>query len=162
MDQSRFEAGGMRRSRLPYIGFTGHKDPRVHLYMLETAARNGFRFDAVQMPLNLMDAHFRSFAHLVVPRLMEQQIGVLGMKTFGGGDGIILKSQTVEPLECLHYSLNLPTSVVITGIDQQQVLDQAFTAAKTFNLLDEGQIAGLVAKTRMVAVTGQYELFKTT
>lgn len=72
------------------------------------------------------------------------------------------QSQTVEPLECLHYSLNLPTSVVITGIDKQQVLDQAFTAAKTFNLLDEGQIAALVAKTRMVAVTGQYELFKTT
>jgi hypothetical protein len=113
------------------------------------------------MPLNLMDAHFRSFAQLVVPRLTEQEIGVLGMKTFGGGDGIILKSKTVEPLECLHYSLNLPTSVVITGIDKQEVLDQAFDAVKTFRLMDEEQVAGLVAKTQEIAATGRYELFKT-
>jgi uncharacterized protein len=148
--------------KIRYIGFTGHKDPRVHLYMLETAAKHGFKFDTVQMPLNLMDAHFRSFAQLVVPRVIAQQIAVLGMKTFGGADGIILKSKTVEPLECLHYSLNLPTSVVITGIDNQQVLDQAFDAVKTFRLLDEEQIAELLAKTQQAAAAGQYELFKTT
>ncbi|MBV9643172.1 MAG: aldo/keto reductase [Verrucomicrobia bacterium] len=148
--------------KIRFIGFTGHKDPRVHLYMLETAARHGFSFDTVQMPLNLMDAHFRSFAQLVVPQLTEQGIGVLGMKTFGGADGIILKSKTVEPLQCLHYSLNLPTSVVITGIDKQQVLDQAFNAVKTFRLMDDEQIAALVAKTQEVAASGQYELFKTT
>jgi hypothetical protein len=130
--------------------------------MLETAAKNGFKFDTVEMPLNLMDAHFRSFAQLVVPRLTEQQIGVLGMKTFGGADGIILQSKTVEPLECLHYSLNLPTSVVITGIDNQEVLDQAFYAVKTFRPMDEEQIAGLLAKTQKAAAAGQYELFKTT
>jgi diketogulonate reductase-like aldo/keto reductase len=148
--------------KIRYIGFTGHKDFRVHLYMLETAAKNGFKFDTVQMPLNLMDAHFRSFAQLVVPRLTELQIGVLGMKTFGGADGIILKSKTVEPLECLHYTLNLPTSGVITGIDNQEVLDQAFNAVKTFCPMDQEQIAGLLAKTRKAAATGQYELFKTT
>ena len=148
--------------KIRFIGFTGHKDPRVHLYMLETAARHGFSFDTVQMPLNLMDAHFRSFAQLVVPQLTEQGIGVLGMKTFGGADGIILKSKTVEPLQCLHYSLNLPTSVVITGIDKQQVLDQAFNAVKTFRLMDDEQIAALVAKTQEVAASGRYELFKTT
>jgi uncharacterized protein len=148
--------------KIRYIGFTGHKDPRIHLYMLETASKNGFTFDTVQMPLNLMDAHFRSFAQLVVPRLMERDIGVLGMKTFGGADGIILKSKTVEPLECLHYSLNLPTSVVITGIDSQEVLDQAFEAVKTFRLMDETQVAALLAKTQMAAASGQYELFKTT
>ncbi|MBV8140558.1 MAG: aldo/keto reductase [Verrucomicrobia bacterium] len=148
--------------KIRYIGFTGHKDPRIHLYMLETAAKNGFRFDTVQMPLNVMDAHFRSFAQLVVPKLTEEQIGVLGMKTFGGADGVILKSKTIEPLDCLHYSLNLPTSVVITGIDKQQILDQAFEAVKTFQLMNEEQLAALLAKTREVANTGQYELFKTT
>jgi predicted aldo/keto reductase-like oxidoreductase len=148
--------------KIRHIGFTGHKDPRVHLYMLEVAAKNGFKFDSVQMPLNLMDAHFRSFAQLVVPQLKEQQIGVLGMKTFGGADGIILKSKAVEPLECLHYSLNLPTSVVITGIDNQEVLDQAFAAVKTFRLMDETQIAALLAKTQQAAAAGRYELFKTT
>ena len=148
--------------KIRFIGFTGHKDPRVHLYMLERAATNGFKFDTVQMPLNLMDAHFRSFAQLVVPRLREEQIGVLGMKTFGGADGIILKSKTVEPLECLHYSLNLPTSVVITGIDKQEILEQAFTAAKTFQPMNGEQVAALVAKTQKAAAGGQYELFKTT
>jgi predicted oxidoreductase len=148
--------------KIRYIGFTGHKDFRVHLYMLDTAAKNGFKFDTVQMPLNLMDAHFRSFAQLVVPRLTELQIGVLGMKTVGGADGIILKSKTVEPLECLHYTLNLPTSGVITGIDNQEVLDQAFNAVKTYCPMDQEQIAGLLAKTRKAAATGQYELFKTT
>lgn len=165
-----FAAGGAMEAfvaakqagKIRYIGFTGHKDPRVHLYMLETAAKNGFKFDTVQMPLNLMDAHFRSFAQLVLPRLGEQEIGVLGMKTFGGADGVILKSKTVEPMECLHYALNLPTSVVITGIDKQQVLDQAFEAVKTFRLMDEGEMAALIAKTEKVAAAGQYELFKTT
>lgn len=148
--------------KIRYIGFTGHKDPRVHLYMLETAVKRGFRFDTVQMPLNVMDAHFRSFAQLVVPRLTKLEIGVLGMKTFGGADGVILKSKTVEPLECLHYSLNLPTSVVITGIDNQEVLDQAFDAVKTFLLMNEEQVTALVAKTQQVASAGEYELFKTT
>jgi uncharacterized protein len=148
--------------KIRYIGFTGHKDPRVHLYMLATAAKHGFKFDTVQMPLNLMDAHFRSFAQLVVPQLTEHGIGVLGMKTFGGADGIILKSKTVEPLECLHYSLNLPTSVVITGIDNQGVLDQAFQAVNTFRLMDEKEVAALIAKTQQVAANGHYELFKTT
>jgi uncharacterized protein len=147
--------------KIRYIGFTGHKDPRVHLYMLETAAKSGFRFDTVQMPLNVMDAHFRSFARLVVPRLTELEIGVIGMKTFGGADGVILKTNTVAPLECLHYSLNLPTSVVVTGIDKQEVLDQAFDAVKTFRLLNEREVGALIAKTQKVAAAGEYELFKT-
>jgi uncharacterized protein len=147
--------------KIRYIGFTGHKDPRIHLYMLETAAKQGFRFDTVQMPLNVMDAHFRSFAQLVVPRLIELEIGILGMKTFGGADGVILKSRTVEPVECLHYSLNLPTSVVITGIDKQEILDQAFEAVKTFRLMNEEEVGALIAKTQKAAAAGEYELFKT-
>ena len=112
------------------------------------------------MPLNVMDAHFRSFAELVLPVLIEQQIGVLGMKSMG--DGVILKSGVVTPLECLHYALNLPTSVVITGIDKQQVLDQAFEAVKTFQLMDVQKVASLLAKTQQVATSGRFELFKTT
>ena len=146
--------------KLRYIGFTGHKDPRIHLQMLEVAAERGFHFDAVQMPLNAMDAHFRSFAHLVLPYLVEQGIGVLGMKTFG--DGVILKSDApVKPIEYLHYSLNLPTSVVITGIENQANLDQAFEAARTFRPMDKARVAELLNRTKPYAVDGRYELFKT-
>lgn len=147
--------------KIRYIGFTGHKDPHVHLYMLATAARHGFPFDTVQMPLNLMDAHFRSFAQLVVPELVSNGIGVLGMKPMGGADGILLKSGKVTPIDCLHYALNLPTSVVITGIDKPEVLDQAFEAVRSFSLMDERQLAQLVEKTAAVAEGGAYELYKT-
>jgi uncharacterized protein len=151
-----------KAGKVRLIGFTGHKDPHVHLYMLEVAAKHGFHFDTVQMPLNVMDAHYRSFAQLVLPKLVEQQIGVLGMKPFGGGNGIILKSNTVQPLECLHYALNLPTSVVITGIDKQQVLDQAFQAVKSFQIMDAQQVQAILAKTEQTARNGEFELFKTT
>lgn len=143
-----------------YIGFTGHKDPHVHLYMLEVAAKHGFQFDTVQMPLNVTDAHYRSFAQLVLPKLVEQNIGVLGMKSMGSG--IILKSNTVKPEECLQYALSLPTSVVITGIDSLDVLNQAFRVAKAFQVMDDEQLTALLSKTQQVALTGHYELFKTT
>jgi len=146
--------------KLRYIGFTGHKDPRVHLYMLEVAEQNGFKFDAVQMPLNLMDAHYRSFAGDVVPELVKQDIGVLGMKSMA--NGILLKSNTVTPIECLHYALNLPTSVVITGIDSMEILDQAFEAVRTFHPLSKEEIDALLAKTSAAAVKGRFEPFKTT
>ena len=148
-----------KAGKIRYIGFTGHKDPHVHLYMLKVAAEHGFRFDTAQMPLNVMDAHFRSFAQMVLPELVRQEIGVLGMKSMG--DGVILKSKAVSAMECLHYALSLPTSVVITGIDKQQVLDQAFEAAKTFAPMNRQQIARLLAKTKEVAMAGKYELFKT-
>jgi uncharacterized protein len=149
-----------KAGKVRYIGFTGHKDPRIHLYMLDTAARHGFRFDTVQMPLNVMDAHFRSFAHLVLPRLVRENIGVLGMKSIG--DGIILKSGTVSAIECLHFALNLPTSVVITGIDSDRVLEQAFQAVQGFRLMDQRQLAALLARTQAAAANGEFELFKTT
>jgi aryl-alcohol dehydrogenase-like predicted oxidoreductase len=146
--------------KLRFIGFTGHKDPHVHLYMLETAARHNFQFDTVQMPLNLMDAHFRSFQHHVLPVLVKNNIGVLGMKSMGAG--VILQSKTVTPIECLHYAMNLPTSVVITGIDKMEILDQAVQAAHTFHPLSEDEVAKLLAKTAAVAGSGKFELFKTT
>ena len=150
-----------KAGKIRFIGFTGHKDPHIHLYMLEVAAKHGFKFDAVLMPSNLMDAHFRSFAQLVMPKLVEQKIAVQTMKPFCGGDGIILKSGAIRnAIDCLHYALNLPTNVVITGIDKPEILDQAFEATKTFKRLDEQQFAALIQTTQQVAATGQYELFK--
>ncbi len=146
--------------KLRYIGFTGHKDPRIHLQMLAMAAERGFHFDSVQMPLNIMDAHFRSFAHLVLPYLVEHGIAVLGMKSFG--DSVLLKSDApIKPIEYLHYSLNLPTSVVITGIENGRDLDQAFEATRTFQPMRKEQIAELLSRSRPYALDGKYELFKT-
>jgi aryl-alcohol dehydrogenase-like predicted oxidoreductase len=148
-----------KAGKIRYIGFTGHKDPFVHLRMLEIARQHSFQFDAVQMPLNVMDAHFRSFEKQVVPVLVKDQTGVLGMKPLGSG--AILKSKTVSAIECLHYALNLPTSVVITGIDKMQYLDQAFEAVRTFKPLSGEQIAALLARTSQPAMTGKFEGFKT-
>jgi predicted aldo/keto reductase-like oxidoreductase len=111
------------------------------------------------MPLNVMDAHFRSFAKQVVPRLVKDGIGVLGMKPLGSG--AIVKSGAVSAIECLHYALNLPTSVVITGMENQERLDQALDAVRTFKPMDEAQLATLLAKTASLAATGQCERFKT-
>jgi aryl-alcohol dehydrogenase-like predicted oxidoreductase len=131
----------------------------VHLRMLEAARQHGFRFDTVQMPLNVMDAHFRSFAKQALPELVKEGIGVLGMKPLASGAA--LKSGTVTAIECLHYALSLPTSVVITGIDSMKILDQAFEAARTFKGLNEAQVSALLAKTREAAVSGKFERFKT-
>jgi len=162
-----FAAGGAieamvdarQAGKIRYIGFTGHKDPFVHLRMLEVAAAHKFRFDTVQMPLNVMDAHFRSFEHQVLPRLIADEIGVLGMKSMG--DPFILGSKTVTPIECLHYALNLPTSAVITGIDSLKILDQALEAARTFKPMSKETLNRLLARTATAAATGRYELFKT-
>jgi aryl-alcohol dehydrogenase-like predicted oxidoreductase len=146
--------------KVRYIGFTGHKDPVVHLRMLDVAAAHGFSFDACQMPLNVMDAHFRSFGRQVLPRLVEQGIAVLGMKPLG--DGNLLRAGTVTAIECLHYALSLPTSVVINGCESMARLDQAIQAVDTFSPLSDSQIAALLARTREQAMTGEYEPFKTT
>lgn len=148
-----------KAGKIRYIGFTGHKDPLVHLRMLEIAAQNNFRFDTVQLPLNVMDAHFRSFEREVLPRLVKDEIGVLGMKSMG--DPYILKSNTVKPIECLHYSMNLPTSTVITGMENMILLDQAIEAVRTFKPMEEAQVAALLERTRSAAVKGRYELYKT-
>ncbi len=145
--------------KVRYIGFTGHKDPRIHLYMLDTAARYGFHFDTVQMPINVMDAHFRSFGQLVAPRAVQEGIGILGMKSLGAG--VILKSKTVTATECLTFSLSLPTSVLITGIDDRRSLDQVFAVAKSFRPLGEAQMVELLSRTQGAAAKGEYELFKT-
>ena len=145
--------------KVRYVGFTGHKDPHIHLYMLDMAARRGFHFDTVQMPINVMDAHFRSFGQLVAPRALADGVGILGMKSLG--DGVILKSGTVSATECLTFSLSLPISVLITGLDDRRSLDQAFAVAKSFRPMDRDAMTALLAKTQMAAAEGKYELFKT-
>ena len=146
--------------KISFIGFTGHKDPRIHKYMLDVAAENGFQFDTVQMPLNVMDAHYRSFEKIVLPELVKQNIGVLAMKTLA--NGTILESKTVSAIECLQYAMNLPTSVVITGCQSIEDLEQALTAARTFKPMSDEQVKSVLDKTAEAASRGKYELFKTT
>jgi predicted aldo/keto reductase-like oxidoreductase len=148
-----------KAGKIRYIGFTGHKDPVVHLRMLEIAAQKNFRFDAVQMPLNVMDTHFRSFEKQVLPVLLKDGIGVLGMKALGARS--ILESKTVTPIECLHYAMNLPVSTVITGIEKMDILAQALAAARTFKPLSQEQVSALRQRTAQAAAKGEYEKFKT-
>jgi len=163
-----FAAGGSleaaleakKAGKIRYIGFTGHKNPDIHLKMLETAEAHKFHFDTVQMPLNVMDAHFNSFGQKVLPVLVKKEIGVLGMKPMGSG--IILQSKVVQPVECLHYAMNLPTSVVITGCDSMQILESSLQAARSFKPISESEVAALLARTVEAAKNGQFEGYKTT
>ncbi len=143
-----------------FIGFTGHKDPAYHLHMIELAKRHGFTFDTVQMPLNVMDAHYKSFTDHVIPVAKGLDMGIIAMKTFG--DDYIYKTGAVDPVTMLHYGMNLPTSVVVTGIDKPEILEQAVTAATTFTPLSEARVAEILAKTKSLAQNGASELYKST
>jgi predicted aldo/keto reductase-like oxidoreductase len=162
-----FAAGGAleavlaakKAGKVRFLGFTGHKSPDIHLKMLATAAQHHFSFDTVQLPLNVMDAHFDSFEKKVVPVLVKNGIGILGMKPMG--DHFILDTKTATPAECLHYAMNLPTSVVITGCDSPRILDQALQAARSFKPMTESEVSALLAKTAEAAQAGKYELYKT-
>jgi predicted aldo/keto reductase-like oxidoreductase len=147
-----------KQGKVRYIGFTGHKSPDIHLKMLETAFAHGFTFDAVQMPLNVMDAHYDSFEKKVLPVLVKHEIGVLGMKPLG--DQLILNSKTATPVECLHYAMNLPTSVVITGCDSMPILQQAIDAARSFEPMSKADVGALLAKTAPAAGKGEFERYK--
>jgi len=149
-----------KAGKVRFIGFTGHKNPAMHLHMLETAATHQFHFDAVQMPLNAMDAHYESFGQKVLPVLVKNEIGVLGMKPMGAG--ILLKSNTVSAVECLRYAMSLPTSVVITGCESLGNLQQALDVARNFKPLTTAESAALLAKTEQAAREGQFEGYKTT
>src|SRR6201993_2951304 len=148
-----------KAGKIRYIGFTGHKSPEIHLKMLATASQHKFTFDAVQMPLNVMDAHFDSFEKKVLPVLLKGNIGVLGMKPMG--DHVILESKTATPVECLHYTMNLPTSVVITGCDSLSILQQALAAARSFQPMNSATVSALLAKTAQPGEAGKFELYKT-
>ena len=144
--------------KLRHIGFTGHKDPSIHLAMLEAADAHGFAFDTVQMPLNVLDAHFRSFEKKVLPVLVAKGIAVLGMKPLAAGK--LPQKGGVTAAECLRYALSLPTSVVITGIDSMQVLDQAVETASAFTPLGGEEMAALLERTRPAAAEGALERYK--
>lgn len=148
-----------KQGKVRYIGFTGHKSPEIHLHMIETATKHGYTFDTVQMPLNVMDAHFDSFQKLVIPVAQKLNMGILGMKSMGAG--IILKSNTVTPVECLRYAMHLPVSVVITGCDSMKILDQAMNTARNFHGMDQAEVKSLLAKTDQAAMAGKFELYKT-
>jgi len=148
-----------KAGKIRYVGFTGHKDPSIHLHMLDVAAKNGFHFDSCQMPLNVLDHNFRSFAHNVVPRLVTEKIAVLGMKPLASG--LMFQLNQVNAIDCLHYALNLPTSVVINGCDSLERLEQAFQAMMTFKPMSEAQVEALTAKTKEAAMSGRIERFKT-
>jgi aryl-alcohol dehydrogenase-like predicted oxidoreductase len=148
-----------KAGKIRFIGFTGHKSPDIHYKMLQTAFSRKFDFDTVQMPLNVMDAHFNSFEKKVLPVLVEHNIGVLGMKPLGSG--MVLESGKVSAIECLHYAMSLPTSVVITGCDSVERVEQALKAARTFKPLSKDQVATLLSKTAEVAKNGAFEKYKT-
>jgi predicted aldo/keto reductase-like oxidoreductase len=143
-----------------YLGFTGHKSPAIHLKMVKGAAAHSFPLDTVQMPLNVMDAHFNSFEQQVLPELVRQQIGVLSMKSLG--DHFILDTKLVTAEECWHYAMNLPISVMITGIDSLNVLEAALAAARSFKPMTNEQVAALRARTATAAAAGAHERYKTT
>jgi aryl-alcohol dehydrogenase-like predicted oxidoreductase len=157
--QAAREAGKVR-----HIGFTGHKDPTVHLRMLEAAKEHGAHFDTVQMPVNVMDAHFRSFTHQVLPRLVAEGIGPLAMKPFGSPFIVkeVLRSGVATPIELLHYVMSLPVSVVITGIDSLKILDQALAAVRTFKPLTPEEHTALASRVQEAALHGKFERYKTT
>ena len=157
-----FEAmvAARKAGKIRYIGFTGHKSPKIHLKMLETCRTHNFTPATVQMPLNVMDAHYDSFEKKVLPVLVSHGIGPLAMKPMGSP--YILQSKTVTPLECLHYAMNLPVSVVITGCDSMAILEQALTAARTFRPMSVAEVSAVLAKTREASAGGKYERYKST
>jgi aryl-alcohol dehydrogenase-like predicted oxidoreductase len=132
--------------------------------MLDTAQQRGVHFDTVQMPVNVMDAHFRSFTHQVLPRLVAENIGPLAMKPFGSPFIVeeVLRSGIAKPIELLHYVMSLPVSVVITGIDSLKILDQACEAVRTFKPLNADERAALAARVQDAALHGKFERYKTT
>ncbi|MHB1134133.1 MAG: aldo/keto reductase [Chloroflexota bacterium] len=146
--------------KVRYIGFTGHKDPQIHLKMIRTGLAHGFTFDTVQMPLNVMDAHFRSFEKEVLPVAQEHGIGVLAMKTMASGH--VLRSGVVQPEECLRYAMNLPVSVVITGCDSYAIFEQALQTVRGFQPLSQEEVQSLLARTAGAATDGEFEPFKMT
>jgi aryl-alcohol dehydrogenase-like predicted oxidoreductase len=148
-----------KSGKIRFFGFTGHKTPAMLLKMIRLASRNGVTFDTVQMPLNVMDAHYDSFQKHVLPMAMGKGMGVIAMKAFG--DNFILQSKTVTPMEALQYTMTLPLSSLVTGCDWMVFLQQALEAVRTFRPMSQAEVAAILAKTAEAAKGGQFEYYKT-
>jgi aryl-alcohol dehydrogenase-like predicted oxidoreductase len=146
-----------QQGKVRFIGFTGHKDPEIHLKMLS----GDFPFDTVQMPLNCCDATFRSFETQVLPEANRRGIAVLGMKSLGGS-GELVKFGAITAEQGLHYAMSLPVATTISGVDSMQVLDQNLRVAVNFQPLDASALQRLRDQCRSVAADGHLELFKMT
>lgn len=149
-----------KTGKIRFIGFTGHKSADMHLSMLKKADEMDFRFDTVQMPLNLFDAHFESFTKKVLPKLIKKNIGVIAMKIMAAG--ALISSGAATPEECLRYSLSLPISVAISGCDSIALVEQAVKVAWEFKPLTSTEVAALLAKTEAKGRDGKLEGYKTT
>jgi len=150
-------AEAKRQGKARFAGFTGHKDPSIHLKMLA----HGFPFDTVQMPLNCFDATFRSFEQRVLPELNRRGIAPLGMKSMGGS-GEMIKHGAVTPQEALSYAMSLPVPVTISGMETMGVLRQNLEIATNFKPLSAADMQSLRDRCRQDAADGRWELFKTT
>lgn len=139
------------------VGFTGHKDPSIHLEMLSY----GFAFDTCQLPLNCFDASFRSFEVQVLPELIARGIAPLGMKSLGG-NGRQVKARVISADEGLRYAMSLPVATTISGIDSERVLRQNLRVARGFRAMSRPEMAALRLRVREQALDGRFELFKST
>ena len=156
-DDGAIHAGvkAVKEGKVRYLGFTGHKDPLIHLKMLSKP----YEWASVQMPLNVMDVHYRSFQMEVLPVLLKRGIGVLGMKSLGGNGSIVTKAGV--PVEtALRYVLSLPISTLVSGIDSEKVLDQNLKIVREFKPLSDGDRQAVEAQTLKLAGDGRFELFK--
>ncbi len=144
-----------QQGKVRYVGFTGHKDPQMHLKMLAT----GFPFDAVQMPLNTLDSTFRSFETQVLPELNRRGIASLGMKSLGG-TGDVIKKGVVTAAEALRYAMSLPVTTTITGMERMEVLEQNLALAAGFVAMPAAEMQALRQRVRKVAADGRFELYK--
>ncbi len=157
-----FEKGGIRaaveareQGKVRFIGFTGHKDIRFHLEMLKKA----FHWNSSQMPINILDAHYRSFQKEVVPVCNRQNVGVVGMKGLAGGR--IARQLGLDAALCRRYSLSLPISTLVCGITSSKELDQDLGVARGFNPLTPDELQQLVNDTKEQGKDGRNESFKT-
>jgi len=150
-----------KAGKLRFIGFTGHKDPDIHRHMLDVARAHRFHFDTVQMPVNVLDAHYRSFEREVIPVALKDGVAVLGMKPLGAG--LILESGAATAEECLRYTMSVPgVNVTVTGCDSEGVLEQALYLAINFKPMSEDERRALLQRTAPMAQGGKWEKFKTT
>jgi uncharacterized protein len=154
-----FEAltAAKQQGKVRFIGFTGHKDPEIHLKMLA----HNFPFDTVQMPLNCCDATFRSFETQVLPEATRKGIAALGMKSLGGS-GELVRHGAVTPEQGLRYAMSLPVATTISGIDTMEVLNQNLKVAVNFQPLAANEMQSLREQCRFLASDGRFELFKMT